>query len=181
MTSTRPVPLVKMAQLHTQHGSLQTFHSIIVANSVVMVFAALPVIAQLFDDLHIFAVISYHRSAFPVCAQVLPWIKTETGELAHAAGALSFVFSPVRLRSIFDHYEVMASRDFQDGIHVRASSIQMNRHDCFCAGSDGFFHQRRIHSADLRIDVDQYGSCSRVENGCHTGDERIAYGDNLVA
>src|SRR5215213_4009971 len=81
----RRVPVVQVAKLDSQYRALDAFEPVIVADDLVMIFAARSVVAQQPRELVEVGVASHYRAALSVGPEVLAGIKAEARNIAHAA------------------------------------------------------------------------------------------------
>jgi len=101
--------------------------------------------------------------------------------MANASHTPSPVTGAVRLASILDNRQVVLSRDFQHGVHLRRAAEQMNRKNGPGAAGDFPFDQGRVQIRRVRVNVHKHRLGARVTNGLGGGDEGVGSGNHFVA
>src|SRR6476659_9918489 len=101
-----------MWKFNAQNGGLDTVHSAVPTNHLVVIFADLAMISQHSDLLLQEKVVRYDRARFAECAQVFSWVETETTCVADAARLASFVSRSMRLRRIFNDKKAVLVGEF---------------------------------------------------------------------
>ena len=74
----------------------------------------------------------------------------------------------------------MTSGDWEDGIHVRDLSEQVNGDDGARARRDGLFQEVGVHRVARGVDIDEHRSRPGVGDRLGGGHERAGDGDDLV-
>ena len=82
------IPVRQVAQLDTQHSGLDGIEPTIVPFEIMVILFRLAVVAQHADFARNFFIVRCHRSSFSAGAQILSWIKTEGGRVAHRSSFL---------------------------------------------------------------------------------------------
>src|SRR3954451_13499757 len=104
-------PAIKMRQLGAKNGRLDCVNALTQADLVMLVFGGSAVVTELPDLRQQLGISAGDRAGIAECSQVLPRIKAETGEVAHAAAALAIVFRSVRLARVLDQVYAVAIGD----------------------------------------------------------------------
>jgi hypothetical protein len=111
----------------------------------------------------------------------LPGIEAEAGDVPDSAHALSVVLGSVRLRCVFDHYEIPPGGDLHDRVHIGRLAIEMNWHDRAGPRRDPGLDLADIHRAGVGIDIDENRGGTRVSDRRHGRDEGHGYCYHLIA
>src|SRR5436190_15783786 len=134
------VPLAEIAKLHAQDRSLQCVEPAVESFQDVLVFDALPVVAQQPDLLCKVFTGCCDCSTVTKRAKVLSRIKTESRNIPQRAAEASFVSGTMRLTRVFDNQNAVRANQFQDRIHVCRLTVEVNGDQrfsprCYCTGN----------------------------------------------
>src|ERR1019366_3829068 len=106
------------------------------------------------------------------------------------------ILRAVGLAGVFDYYQVVAFREFEDGVHVRGLAVEVNGHYGphrqtelavhQCAGSlidlafgfEVLGQLARIHVVGPLIDIDEIGPGAGLGDGFRGGDEGVRDGQD---
>src|SRR5438445_7669466 len=107
----RVVRPVQALQFHPQRGALDTVHPRIPAHHSIMILLCLPVIAEHLYLIPQFLVVRNNRARLPERSQVFARVKTEAAGDSQRTRLPAFVFGPMRLARVLDHFQPIASRN----------------------------------------------------------------------
>jgi hypothetical protein len=128
-------------ELRTQHGGLKFTQAMIESDDPVVIFVGktgAPRVDVALDQFHVFEGIRNDRSAFSRCNQ-LAGLKAECSQISHRTGAVTFPHCAVRVRAIFDDFQIVLLGDAQDFVHVSEAHAQMNGKNRLRLRSNGLF------------------------------------------
>src|ERR1700741_1506227 len=152
-------------------------HAIVVADEFVFVASGLAVRpggARIFCNR---VVVGCKGATLSVCSQVLAGIKTEGRGMAEAADASSAISGTMRLSCVFQDEKFQLIRDRKDCVHIRGTSIQMNRNDCSRSRGSGALDLRGIEIGSGWIDIHEHRPCAAVRDCLGGGEKGVGTGD----
>ena len=170
-----------MREFDAQQRGLQLVEPRIEAFEFVVVLGARAVVAPGPELVGQLRVVGGDGAAVAQRAQVFAGVKTEARRVAQIAGTSAFVARPVRLRGVFDDFEVMLARDGVNGVHVGRLPIQMYGDDGAGARRDGRRKARWIQvvSGGQRLHRHRFGTGLRHRQP--GGNVGVGRHDDLVA
>ena len=174
-------PFIQMFEFDTEHGALNAFHAIIVADFIMVVADGGAVFAQGTGAGGEVGVVGDEGAAFAKGSEVFAGVKAEAGDFAEGADGTAFVFGAMGLGGIFDEGEFVMAADFADGIEVEGLAIEVHGHDGFGARGDGFFDEFGVEVEGGVVDIDVNGPGADVGNGPTGGDKGEGGADDFVA
>ena len=123
------IPAIKMSQFDRQKAALQTFQPKVVTRQAVLILLHRTVVAQHPHPLRQFGIAGDNRSAFAQAAKILSRIEAEATGNAQRTGFAAFVSRAVRLAGVFNQVKIVATRDFEQRIHIRRLAVKMYRQE----------------------------------------------------
>src|SRR2546426_1861029 len=89
-------------------------------------------------------------------------VETEAAHISYRTGGSPFVLSAMRFRRVLNDSDPQLLLEFEQWVHVRRMSIDMNRHDGLGFVSHFLPNGRDVHIPRLRISVNQDSFCAGV-------------------
>ena len=86
--------------------------------------------------------VANERQPAAVAVERLERLEAEEAGVAERADGLAVPGRAERVRAVFDHAQLVARRDVEDGLHVARQAVQVRRHDGACRRRDGALERR---------------------------------------
>src|SRR6266496_3897158 len=118
MGAPRLVGSRQMLELDAEHRSLNSIHPAIPTEQHMMIFPRLAVIAQHLNLVLQLNAAGNHRSGLPKGTQVLARVKAEATCNSKGTRFPALVFGPVRLTGVFDDWQAVSGRNFENRVHI---------------------------------------------------------------
>src|ERR1700728_3064930 len=175
--------LRKAVELRAEDGSLKFPQTIIEADdSVVKLIrkAGAPGIDIALDEFHILKIVGDDGAAFSRRNQ-LTRLKAERAEIANGASAFPLPHAAMRMRAIFNNFQIMFFGDAHDFVDIGEAHTEVDGENSFSLRSDRFLNQLRIQTISIGIDVHEDWNCVHQENGADRPFPGVSGDDNFVS
>jgi hypothetical protein len=118
-----------VSQFYPQNPSLNSIHPEVETASHVAVLLRLAPVAQHRNLTCQRLVIGDHHPSLAVGAKVFPWVEAETSQIAAASNPTPAVPCAMCLGRVLNHAQTVATSYSKDRLHIRWTTMKMNRHD----------------------------------------------------
>ena len=126
-----------------------------------------PALAMILVSPHVgpqLAIIGGDHAAFAARGHDLVLAERPGGDMTDGADRTAFVMSSMSLGAIFDHLQVMLSRQIHDRIHVTWPSSQMNTNEGFGTGRQHCTNGFSSEVLRVKVDICKYRHSPSINN-----------------